>query len=197
MLRVEFANQIAANGVGLAEQGVFSVYRSAITVYSCLLVFRFKDDTPRTPPLLRVERSNLRRYGISSQVADADFHKAVLIRAAYAIFSTSGCNAGYVIFRFIFQAVAAQTDTHFTSSVQGNTRIVQLISESHISAIGTYGIVQPDIIVQHSARYDQLQTGFLKIIGLVPFESILFAMFHGTDAGVLSLYGKTDFRGVA
>ena len=39
MLRVEFANQIAANGVGLAEQGVFSVYRSAITVYSCLLVF--------------------------------------------------------------------------------------------------------------------------------------------------------------
>ena len=55
MLRVEFANQIAANGVGLAEQGVFFVYRSAITVYSCLLVFRFKDNTPRTPPLLRVE----------------------------------------------------------------------------------------------------------------------------------------------
>ena len=37
MLRVEFADQIAADGIGLAEQSVFPVYRSAVTVYSCLL----------------------------------------------------------------------------------------------------------------------------------------------------------------
>ena len=49
MFRIEFANQIAANGVGLAEQSVFPVYRSAVAVYSRLLVLTLKTMRPVAP----------------------------------------------------------------------------------------------------------------------------------------------------
>ena len=123
MLRVEFADQIAADGIGLAEQSVFPVYRSAVTVYSGFFILGLEGDAPRTPPLSGVERNYLRRHGIyryriSAQVADTDFHETVLVSAAYTVFSAPRRNTGYVILRFIFQTVAPQADAHLARSVQ-------------------------------------------------------------------------------
>ena len=76
--------------------------------------------------------------------------------------------------------------------MHGNTGVVQLIGKSHVATIGAYGIVQPHIIIQHSPRHNQFQSGLLKIIGFIPFEGIFFAMLHRTDSGIPALYGETD-----
>ena len=49
MLRVEFADQIAADGIGLAEQSVFPVYRSAVAIDPVPLSLALKTMRPVRP----------------------------------------------------------------------------------------------------------------------------------------------------
>ena len=85
-------------------------------------------------PLILVDRDNLRRDGIdgnsvSSQLPDRCFHVSVFILSAYAVLSSFGSYAGHIIFRRIGNWFSTQPDTQFTSCMQRNRLIIQLISK--------------------------------------------------------------------
>ena len=72
-----------------------------------------------------------------------------------------------------------------------------MIGESDVATISPHGVVQQDVIVEHSFRDNQLQPRLLQIVHLVPFEGIFLTMFHRSNYRLLSLDCKADFRGIS
>ena len=116
MFRIEFANQISTDGIGLAKQSIFSVYGSPVATDTGFSIFCLESDASRAPPLFWIERSDLGRYGvngnsISAQFTDRRLHESVFILATYTIFLSTITHTCYIIFRHIFQWTAAQSDS--------------------------------------------------------------------------------------
>lgn len=201
-LRVKLADQVATDGIGLSEQGVPPVYGAPIGADAGLLVLRLEDDATGAPPLRRVYGSDDRRNRIDgdrigAQLADGDLHKALLQRASDAVFPATGVDARHVVFRTVRQRQPAQADAQLASLVQRDARVVQAVGESDVAAVGTHGIVQPDIVVEHAAGKHQLQPRLLQVVHPVPPEHVLLPMPGGTDFRPLALHREAHTGGVS
>ncbi len=142
-------------------------------------------------------RNRIHRHGISPQIPYTHFHDTILILTADTVFSTARRYARHIIFGHILYRTPAQADTQIAGTVHRNTGIVQLIGESDVATISPHGVVQQDVIVEHSFRDNQLQPRLLQIVHLVPFEGVFLTMFHRSNYRLLSLHCEADLGDIS
>ena len=187
------------HNIGTSEKRILSVNRSTIGSNSRALIFQTIDNLSVSSPLILVDRDNLRRDGIdgnsvSSQLPDRCFHVSVFI---LSVLSSFGSYAGHIIFRRIGNWFSTQPDTQFTSCMQRNRLIIQLISKSNGTTIRLHLIIEGNTIIQHSFRNNQVQSRFLQIISLIPGKIIFLPMIQRFNRLFPTPYGETIFGSVS
>ena len=202
VFRIQCTFPVRFHNIGTSEKRILSVNRSTIGSNSRALIFQTIDNLSVSSPLILVDRDNLRRDGIdgnsvSSQLPDRCFHVSVFILSAYAVLSSFGSYAGHIIFRRIGNWFSTQPDTQFTSCMQRNRLIIQLISKSNGTTIRLHLIIEGNIIIQHSFRNNQVQSRFLQIISLIPGKIIFLPMIQRFNRLLPTPYGETIFGSIS